>query len=196
MLARVLPFFVLVPFALSAAACSDPPPSPPAAGVSLTLSPPDPMYTTTRSCYAGTTGSFTYAIGQPDPGKTIENNKQGVSVSCLVKGDGSFNAQVGGIDENGHKPVSFSFSGQIVDQTTPAKNTGSMTATSPDTGAMTTQIMGAPQCTFGPVSTLKKGALLTDVSCGLIGSTDDASTGCSVHGTIAFEYCKTGEEED
>jgi hypothetical protein len=195
MLARVVPFLVFVPLALSAASCSDPPPTPPAAGVSISLGPPSKMYTDTRSCNAGTVGSFTYQIGQPNAGKTIENGKQGVKVECLVKGDGGFNATISGADENGHKPASFSFSGKIADKNQTASNTGLMTSISPDTGPMT-NLMGGPGCTFGPVVTLKKGALLTDVDCPLIGSIDDNSSGCSVHGTIAFEYCKTGDEQD
>jgi hypothetical protein len=196
MLARVVPFLVSVPLALSAASCSDPPPTPPAAGVSMSLSPPSKMYTDTRSCNAGTVGSFTYQIGQPDPGKTIENGKQGVKVDCLVKSDGSFNATISGADENGHKPASFSFTGRIADANQTASNTGQMTQISPDTGPQTSQVMGSPGCTFGPVGTLKKGAILTDVDCPLIGSIDDNSSGCSVHGTIAFEYCKTGDEQN
>jgi hypothetical protein len=39
--------------------------------------------------------------------------------------------------------------------------------------------------------TYKAGAILTDIDCPLIGATDDATSGCSVRGTIAFEYCKT-----
>jgi hypothetical protein len=196
MLGRVVPFLVSVPLALSAASCSDPPPTPPAGGVSISLLPPNRMYTDTRACNAGTVGSFTYQIGQPDPGKTIENGKQGVKVECLVKGDGSFNATISGTDENGNKPASFSFTGRIVDQSQAASNTGQMTQISPDTGPQTSGITGSPGCTFGPVSTLKKGAILTDVDCPLIGSIDDNAGGCSVHGTIAFEYCKTGDEQN
>jgi len=195
MLARVLPFLVCVPLALSAAACSDPPPSPPAAGVSITLSPPDMTVSSTRSCNAGTVGAYTYQIGQPDPGKTIENGHDGVTVSCLVKGDGTFNGQIAGADERG-RPASFSFTGQIVDQMNAKANTGSMTSTSPDTGPMTSQVAGFPTCTFGPVTTLKKGAILTDITCPLVGPIDDASSGCAVSGTIAFEYCKTGDEQN
>jgi hypothetical protein len=196
MLARVVPFLVAVPLALSAASCSDPPPTPPAAGVSISLTPPNKMYTTTRSCNAGTVGSFTYQIGQPVAGQTIENGKQGVSVDCLVKSDGSFNATISGADQNGHKPASFSFTGKIADKTQTLANTGQMTQISPDTGPQTSSVMGSPGCTFGPVVTLKKGALLTDVDCPLIGSIDDNSSGCSVHGTVAFEYCKTGDEQN
>jgi len=161
----------------------------------MSLGPPDKTYTTTRSCYAGTSGAFTYRIGQPVAGQTIENGKQGVAVECLVRADGSFNATISGADENGHKPASFSFTGKIADKNQTASNIGQMTSISPDTGPMA-NLTGGPNCTFGPVVTLKKGALLTDVDCPLIGVSDDISSGCSVHGTIAFEYCKTGDEQN
>jgi len=35
-----------------------------------------------------------------------------------------------------------------------------------------------------------------DVECPVIVGTSESSSGCRVDGTIAFEYCKTGEEED
>lgn len=194
MLARVLPFLISVPLALSAAACSDPPPTPPAAGVSMTLGPPDKPYSDSRTCNAGTLGSFTYQIGKPDSGGTIEDGQQHTSVSCLVTASGSFSGSISGNDENAGKPAAFSFAGTIADRNNQAANTGLMTSTSPDTGPMTSAI--GPGCTFNiPANgTLKKGAILADINCPLIGPTDDVASGCSVTGTIAFEYCKTGEE--
>src|SRR5689334_22871305 len=126
MLVRVVPFFVSVPLALFALSCSDPPPSPAAGGVSISLSPPSKMYTQTRSCNAGTNSAFTYKIGDPNPGGTIEDGKQNVKVECLVKADGSFNARIGGTDMNGGKPASFSFTGAIKDPKNAMANTGVM----------------------------------------------------------------------
>ena len=48
---------------------------------------------------------------------------------------------------------------------------------------------------LGARLTARVRAILTDIDCPLIGSTDDTTSGCKVHGTIAFEYCKTGVEE-
>jgi hypothetical protein len=195
MLTRVVSFLISVPLALSAAACSDPPPTPAAAGVSVTLSQPDPAIAGDRACTAGTVGTFTYQIGEPDPGKTIEDGKDGVKVTCLVKSDHNFNLSISGTDSNGHKPASFSFTGVVHDQNTPASNPGSMSSISPDTGQLVT-LPDGPGCTFGPVGTLKPGAILTDVDCPLIGDTSENANGCKVHGTIAFEYCKTGDEQN
>jgi hypothetical protein len=195
---RVLPLALTLPFALVAAACSDPPPTPAAVGLSLSLGPPAAEFAGSRACHAGTTSGFTYVLGAPNPGRTIEDGKNGVTVSCLVRGDGGFSMSGSGTDANGKKPISFSFSGSIKDKTAPANNTvntGQMTFFSPDTLAMGS-LAGTPNCSYGPVQTLKKGAILTDVDCPIIGAIDDTTSGCKVHGTIAFEYCKTGEEED
>jgi hypothetical protein len=196
MMPRVLPLALTLPFAFIAASCSDPPPTPAAVGVSLSLKQPDPakVMVGSRSCHAGMAGGFTYALGAPNVGQTIEDGKSGVTVECLVRANGTFSASGSGTDANGKKPISFSFSGSIKDRNNAAANLGGMSFFSPDTLAMSTS--GFPNCTFGPVITLKKGAILTDIDCPLVGATDDTTSGCEVHGTIAFEYCKTGEEED
>lgn len=161
----------------------------------MQLSPPASSVGGTRGCNAGTSGGWTYLIGQPDPGKTIEDGTKGVSVSCLVKDDGNFNATISGSDTNGGKPVSFSFTGDVKDKMGTTGNTSQMAFFSPDTGHLYT-LASAPACTVGPVSVYKPGALLTNITCPLIGSTDDTSSGCQVSGTIAFEYCKTGTESN
>jgi hypothetical protein len=136
-----------------------------------------------------------YDIGQPNPGKTIEDGTDGVSVSCLVKSDGNFSASISGTDANGKKPVSFSFTGFIADKSGTSDNSAEMTFFSPDTLHLNT-LATSPQCTVGPVGVYKPGAMLTDINCALIGSDDDSTSGCAVHGTIAFEYCKTGTESN
>jgi hypothetical protein len=197
MMPRLLPLAVTLPFALIAASCSDPPPTPAAVGLSITLARPDPSKVDvgSRSCHAGSSSGFTYALGSPIASGTIEHGKNGVEVNCTVRANGTFSANGRGTDSNGKKPISFTFSGTIKDKANPAVNLGGMTFYSPDTSALTT-LAAYPQCTFGPVITLKKGAILTDVDCLMIASSDDTTSGCSVHGTIAFEFCKTGEEED
>jgi hypothetical protein len=196
MMPRILPLASVLPLALAAAACSSPPPTPAAVGASLTLTRvASGVMGSDRSCNAGTAGGFTYEIGSPNPGKTIEDGKGGVHVNCTVQANGSFNASAEGQDKNGGKHVSFTFNGYIHDRNMAASNPGGMTFFSPDTDQLVT-LDNYPQCTFGPVGTLKKGALLTDVDCPVIGTSDSNTGGCSVHGTIAFEYCKTGEEQD
>jgi hypothetical protein len=195
---RVLSSLLTVPLALFAAACSDPPPTPPAAGVSLTLSPASATEVDlgSRSCNAGPAGSFTYGIGMPDSGRTVENGKSGVTVSCTVRANGVFSANASGTDVNGHRPVSFTFNGTIKDPKNKASNPGGMTFFAPDAGQLITLGTPYPDCTYGPVTTLKKGAILSDIDCPLIGTSEDSTGGCKVHGTIAFEYCLTGEEQD
>jgi hypothetical protein len=195
MLRRAISFALVLPLSLSVLSCSDPPPTPAAGGVAVMLSPPASSISMGRGCNAGTTGGFTYIIGQPNPGKTIEDGTKGVNVSCTIKANGDFDASIKGTDGNGKKPVSFSFTGIIKDRDVPASNLSAMTFFSPDTGQMNT-LANFPACTIGPVVTYKPGAMLTDVDCPLIGVTDDSVSGCKVHGTIAFEYCKTGEEQD
>jgi hypothetical protein len=162
-------------------------------GVTLGLSPPSAASVPGlggRSCNAGTTGAFVYAIGTPVPGGTIEDGTLGATVSCSVAANGQFNLTGSGVDQNGDKPVSFSFVGAVVSMTDPSQNTGSMSFFSPDTGHLQT-LASFPSCTFGPVTVVKLGAVLMDVNCPLIGAVDDTTSGCGVHGTIAFEYCKT-----
>lgn len=195
MLHRAISFSLALPLSLSALSCSDPPPTPAAGGVVAQLSPPSSDIAQGRGCNAGTNGAFTYMIGQPDPGKTIEDGTKGVHVSCTIKADGAFDASIKGTDSNGKKPVSFSFTGTVKDKATPASNPSTMSFFSPDTSGLYT-LDGFPACTVGPVVTYKAGAMLTDIDCPLIGSPQDSVSGCKVHGTIAFEYCKTGEEQN
>jgi len=179
------------------------PPTPAAVGFSLTLSPPDPDLPNVgaRSCPAGTGNGFTYVIGAPAPGKTIEGGTNGVDVECIVvssstlSGDinamGTFYATASGVEAYAHKPITISVAGEVLDKAAPEANAGGLTFFSPDTSSLTT-LDGFPGCTIGPVATLKSGAILTDIDCPLIGSVDDTTSGCKVHGTIAFEYCKAG----
>jgi hypothetical protein len=165
---------------------------PSASGVSITLSP-STIPNGGRSCNAGTLGAFTYQIGQPQPGKTIESGTQGVMVDCAVELDDSgntqLNATISGTDANGDKPMALSVTSQIAagDPVPPA----TFTFFSPDTGPLTV-LTSYPSCTLGPITVLKSGAILADIDCPLIGAVDDNTSGCRVTGTIAFEYCATG----
>lgn len=201
MMSRFLSTLSVLPLALAAAACSDPPPTPAAMGISINLS--DPLQQDlpnndigSRSCPAGDSGASTYIIGQPAPNKTIEDGKGGVKVDCTVRGDGSFDASASGFDGYTKQKLSMSISGRIADKLAPkVAGTGPLQFYTPQTLALHTS-SPFPDCTFGPVTTLKKGAILTDIECPIIIASDDSTSGCKVKGTVAFEYCKTGEEED
>ena len=200
MMSRFLPILSVLPLALAAAACSDPPPTPAAMGISINLS--DPMQADlpnndigSRSCPAGASGASTYIIGQPAANKTVENGKGGVTVECTVRGDGSFSAEASGYDGYTKQRLSMNVSGRIADKTLKVAGSGPFQFYTPQTLALHTG-NGFPECTFGPVTTLKKGAILTDIDCPIIIASDDSTSGCKVHGTVAFEYCKTGEEEN
>lgn len=198
MMSRFLPLLSVFPLALAAAACSDPPPTPSATGFTLNLTQPSRTEVPdlgSRQCSAGSTGNHTYSIGQPAANKTIEDGKNGVVVDCTVRGDGSFFATASGYDNIGKEKLSLSVSGRITDKASTTANVGSMSFYTPSTLALETHAP-FPQCTFGPVPTLKKGAILMDVKCPVIIGTNESSSGCRVDGTIAFEFCKTGEEED
>jgi len=198
-MSRLLSALVISPFALAAAACSDPPPTPAAMGISINLTPASATEVPGvdiqgRSCTAMGTGSATYSIGQPSPNKTIENGKGGVTVECTVRGDGSFSAAASGLDAFTKQRLSLNVSGRITDSAAKVAGTGGFQFYTPDTAALYTRAP-YPDCTFGPVTTLKKGAILADIVCPIIVG-EDPSNGCKAKGTIAFEYCKTGEEED
>jgi hypothetical protein len=199
MLPRFFPIFAVFPLALSAAACSDPPPTPAAMGISLSLSAPlttEVSNVGSRSCPAGGSGAFTYTIGQPLPNKTIEDGTDNVKVDCTVRGDNSFSAQASGLDGHTKEILSMNVSGRITDKNSATANMGQLTFYTPNTLALQTQTSQYPGCTFGPVTTLKKGAILTEIKCPIIVALDDSTSGCRAEGTIAFEYCKTGEEEN
>jgi hypothetical protein len=201
-MSRLLSALIVFPLAFAAAACSDPPPTPAAMGISINLVKPEltdfPPNTDlgSKSCPAGA-GQATYIIGQPAANKTIENGKGGVKVTCQVRGDGTFSAAAAGFDGYTQQRISMNISGRITDRASQtAAGEGVMQFYTPDTNALHTNTQKFPGCSFGPVTTLKKGAILTDIMCPILITDDNPSDGCKVKGTIAFEYCTTGEEEE
>lgn len=200
-MSRLLSALIVSPLAFAAAACSDPPPTPAAMGISINLGKPMQADLPnndigSRSCPADN-GAATYIIGQPAANKTVENGKGGVKVTCQVRGDGTFSAEAAGFDGYTQQRISMNISGRITDKgSATAAGTGAMQFYTPSTAALHTDTQKFPGCTFGPVTTLKKGAILTDIMCPILVADDDPSAGCKVKGTIAFEYCTTGEEEE
>lgn len=197
MMPRPLPLVLTLPLALIMAACSDPAPTPAAMGFSITLRPPNKNLPGlgSRSCTAGTSSAFTYEVGSPNPGGTIENGKNDVTVDCIVRANKTFTVNGSGNDKNRGIPVNVKINGSVKDEMNYAANQASMAFFSSDTLQLVT-LDGFPECTVGPITTLKKGAILADIDCPLIGGAEETSSGCEVHGTFAFEYCKTGEEEN
>jgi hypothetical protein len=171
------------------------PPTPAAVGLSLSLSEPE---STTldfggRTCPAGGTGEFTYTLGAPRPLGTVASGTMGTSVTCTVTATGRVSAEVSGYDSRTMLRLSLNFAGTL-DKSTSAMSTAALQFYSPETNALYVAAP-FPECTVGPITTLTKGAVLTDFSCPLLVANDDAMTGCAAQGTLALEYCLTGEEE-
>jgi hypothetical protein len=171
-------------------------PTPAAVGLSISLSPPEELPTVDiggRTCPAGASGAATYTLGKPAPGGTIADGTDGVTVDCTVRADGSVSASVSGYDSERRERISLSFAGALG----PSSVTGPTAVFqfyAPETLALHTG-SPFPNCSVGPITTLKAGAVLADFSCPIIVASDDSTSGCAVHGTLAFEYCQTGEEE-
>jgi hypothetical protein len=183
---------------LAVLSCSDPPEQPAAAGVTVTLTAPSITTSPPRLCHAGSSGSHTYIIGNPDSNGTVESGRDGVTVECTVNKGGTVSVTVSGTDDSPSPPqkyFSLSLNGKITSMTDATMNPATMGFNSPDTNLLRT-LPSYPGCTLGPVSALQDGALLTEFSCALIGGAEDTTSGCRVGGKIALEYCKTGKEED
>jgi hypothetical protein len=163
----------------------------PAAAVSLSLVEPDADVGGNLSCIAGPVGGFTYAIGDPERGRTEGNGTNGLLVVCTIAdsdADGfDLEGTVTGTDENGYHPFSFSIS-SIVSPT--QSSSAVVTFSSGYTGPLA-RLDDAPECALGPPSFLRSGEILTDIDCPLLTSPDGTTNGCRLHGTIAFEYCET-----
>ncbi|HEV8551561.1 MAG TPA: hypothetical protein VGQ57_21080 [Polyangiaceae bacterium] len=172
--------------------------APAGAAFSVSLSAPmtsELPHGTNRTCSAGSTGAFTYAIGQPAPGKTISNGQQEVGVRCAVipEADGSVtvSAAVNGPDTNLGEMIELEVSG-TVDPDPSHASLSHVTFFAPETLRLEV-IDDFPLCDLGPFTVLKPGALLADFHCALLGTTDDTSNGCRAAGTLALEYCSTTE---
>jgi hypothetical protein len=167
-----------------------------AAGLSISLTPPldsELPHGTTRTCPAGSSGAFTYAIGKPAPTKTISNGTQEVGVRCLVmpNADGSFtvDAEINGPDTNTGEFIVFALNGTA--NLDPARQSLAHVTFAASKVQRLEIIDDFPLCELGPLTVLKAGALLGDFECALLGSTSDTASGCRAYGTLALEYCST-----
>jgi hypothetical protein len=149
-----------------------------------------------RACSAGDSGSHTYGIGSPVPGRTITSGTSGVEVICTVKPSATadafdVSAAVSGSDNVGLEKFSLNIAGTVARtdslESTPVDQLAFYTAT---TLALETH-PAYPPCTIGPVTTLKSGAMLADFSCPVLVSSTESSSGCKATGTLAIEYCTT-----
>ncbi len=167
-------------------------PNPPAAGFSITLtqSALTDADAGVRTCNVGSNGSLTYTIGTPTPGGTVPDGTDGVAVNCSVALalDGTSMAAVaavGGPDATTGETLSFSVESAMIQSRDSAP--AFITFYSDTTG----HLSPVDDCTLGPFATLKSGAMLADFTCKLLVSPDDATVGCTAHGTLAVEYCQT-----
>jgi hypothetical protein len=171
-------------------------PTPPAAGLSVTLSQADASSSDAgapRNCNAGPTGQLVYGIGQPAPGYTVPNGTNGVIVDCSVGlgSDGasmSVSAYVSGPDTTTGEGISLKVTSGMIPSRDPAPATVSFTYMGTN---QLTPVDGYGPCTLGPFATLKTGAMLADFTCPMLGSAQDDTSGCAVSGRLAVEYCNT-----
>lgn len=172
------------------------PPTPAAVGFSISLSPPQQGTIDadigSRACPAGASGARDYTLGKPAPGGTIADGTAGVSVACEVTAMGDVDAEVSGYDSATNERLAFNFAGKL-DRSSGATSYAVLQFYSPQTLALHTGTP-FPECTVGPITTLKSGAVLSDFSCPILIASDDTTSGCAVHGTLALEYCTTGQE--
>ena len=164
-------------------------PAPPAGGITVQLSPPAPPVGS-RMCLAGTTGAFTYTIGDPGQQQVIASGYDGTVVDCTLTQEGPyllFQASITGTDANGHEPMAFSISG-VIEYSSASTN---QTWFSPDTGHLM-ELSTLPGCTLSAITRLGSDGLAADLDCGVLGAQDDDTNGCKVHGTFAFLDCATG----
>jgi hypothetical protein len=140
-------------------------------------------------------------VESPSPtdfGTTLENKKSDAQIKCTVRKSGSFVATGGGIDPQITKPngrITFTFNGTAKPKGTPATNTMTATLYTPVTLGVQTQ-PAFPQCIVTAVHEQAPGALWADFDCPVLTQTGNPSVACHASGTMVFEYCKTGEEED
>jgi hypothetical protein len=197
-----LPSSFLIPLSLfGLLACSDPPPQEAAIGMHLVLQNPQPEFNPEgRTCKVKPNGARSYQIGQPDGAHTVENGKNNVKVSCTVRENPTVQLTVEAQNQAVGLPGVFSYTldAQVVSLTDATQNTGTLAFFDADAGNMATPT--TPKCTLGPPNgqsqiTKEPGALFTSLNCPLITAADSLGDGCRVTGTIAIEYCRTGEEE-
>jgi hypothetical protein len=144
-------------------------------------------------------GSRVYQVGQPNGDGTVENGTAGIELSCFVTESGQFSIDLFARNQAVGLPGDFGINldAVIQSETDAAQNTGLVEFFDPDAGTM--QAGGtAPLCTFGPPSAgggiiLKAGALLVGFTCPLLATPESPTEGCRAEGTVAVEFCETGE---
>lgn len=184
-------------------ACSDAPPQPAAVGLEAALRGPFPEDNPEgRRCQVQPNGSRSYVIGRANGDGTVEDGKDGVKLKCTVKAAGQLSIDLNANNQAVGLPGQFSMilEGTIHDKMDGTQNTGTLGFHDAYAGSMKTGV-ATPPCTFSPTTTggaitQKAGALIAKFTCPLINSVDSPGDGCRAEGTIAVEYCQTGDEEE
>jgi hypothetical protein len=142
-----------------------------------------------RTCQVAGRADYTSLIGNPTQGRTVEDNLDGVHVSCNVQHDpdGSWLLQIGLSEDDAHgrEPLSMKLSGFAQWSVTP---TASLTFFSPETLQLTSASF--PSCTLGPTLEIGDDAVRADFTCPLIADDGDDTSGCRATGTVVAENCK------
>jgi hypothetical protein len=177
--------------------------------VEIRLSSPStavPNIGTRTSCTAGTTGTYTYFLGQLAQGLTAQDrvrsglveSGQGLTVDCAVvsraEGRYSVRASLSGVDANSRRvATSITVEGTVAANGMPTDDPATVAVYTPDTTNLRT-IPDLPACTIGPVYVAKPGALLADFNCPVLADSSDTIKGCQATGTIAVERCLVADD--
>ena len=127
------------------------------------------------------------------PGKTLEDGKSNASISCVIRKNGSVNAEGGGIDPQITPPdgrINFTFGGNGKT----AGNNLNVSFYTPLTQFIESST-SLPPCTVTTVHKQAPGALWASFSCPALIKSGEPNVACQASGTIVMEYCDTGEDE-
>jgi len=197
--------------ALFSFGCSDAPARPAKVGMYVLIRNPEPSVAPGRSCPASsgiewdigkTLKENGVIIGVDSPrstdfGTTLENGKSNAKIDCTVRKSGAFLATGEGVDPQIMPSglLTFNLSGTAKPKGTPATNTVTTSLfTSVTFGIRSTP--GFPECSITAVHEQAPGALWADFDCPALAEPTEPNKACHASGTMVFEYCSTGEEDE
>lgn len=199
---------------LFAFGCSDAPARPAKVGLYVRLSNPEPTVPEAAGKSCPASSGIEWDLGKavkvdgrvidvesPSPtdfGTTLENKKSDAEIKCTVRKNGTFVATGGGLDPQITPPngrITFTFAGTAKPNGTPATNTMTTTLYTPVSLGIQTA-PDFPECIVTAVHEQAPGALWADFDCPALTQNGNPSVACHASGTMVFEYCKTGEEEE
>jgi hypothetical protein len=164
-------------------------------GLYMMIRNPDPIPEVMgRSCPTST--GVEWDIGEPSPtptdfGSTIEDGSLGVSITCSVLPDGTFQVDGGGNDPQITPPgglINFVMGGTARSGGTPATNTINLAVYTPLTLQLGSN-PGFPGCSITTVHEQAPGALWADFDCPALTRVGE-NVACRARGTIVAEYCR------